>query len=53
MSSPEFDAMSPVEVTNQLRGLIDAETDARNRREAYLNEVLSQKVAEIEGRYTE
>ena len=45
--------MSPVDVRNQLRGLINAETEARNRREAYLNEVLQQKVQEMEIRYTD
>ena len=36
---------------NQLRKLVDAEQDARGRRENYLNEILQQRVAETEMLY--
>lgn len=45
--------MSPVDVRNYIRTLISSEQESRSRREAYLNEVLQQRVKEIEAHYTE
>lgn len=43
--------MSPVEVRQNLRKLVQAEQEARHRREAYLNEILLQRVQVEQQRY--
>ena len=43
--------MSPVEVRQNLRKLVQAEQEARHRREAYLNEILLQRVQIEQQRY--
>ena len=45
--------MSPIEVRQSLQKLVAAETEARNRRESYLNEILQQRLSDEQARYKE
>ena len=51
--SLDYDQLSPVEVRQKLRQLITAESDARAKRETYLNEILQQRLSEEQAHYTE